>query len=111
MGIETELVAVLGASSASFLGHGTFGDTWRVDGLDGGGETVAVKVLRPEHFNPALLGREAGSLRDFSHPGIVALLDVRKVALEGEERHILVCEFIDGGSVGDSLRSKGIPSH
>lgn len=34
MGLEDELAAALGASSVKFLGEGTFGQTYRVDGSE-----------------------------------------------------------------------------
>ncbi|MGB4135219.1 MAG: serine/threonine-protein kinase [Microbacterium sp.] len=111
MGLEDELAAALGASSVKFLGEGTFGNTYRVDGLDGHDEPVAVKVLKAEHFNARLLERETAHLTDFDHDNIVRLYGERTITFRGAEHHGIVCEFIDGGSVVHIVKQRGLPSH
>ncbi|CAH0172909.1 serine/threonine-protein kinase [Microbacterium sp. Bi128] len=111
MGLENDLTAALRASSATFLGSGTFGDTWCAVDISGIPGPVAVKVLKPEYFNPRLLARETANLNEFDHDNIVRLFDVRTINLQGVERHVIVCEYIDGGNVEDSLRARGLPSH
>lgn len=111
MGLEDELATALGASSVSFLGRGTFGDTWCAHDLDGSTEPLAVKVLRAEYFNPRLLARETGNLNEFDHHNIVRLHSVRTIRFQGEEHHVIVCEYIDGGSAGQALRAGARPSH
>lgn len=95
----------LHGESASLLGSGTFGQTWRVEGVNlGDGPTVvAAKFLRPEHFNTTLAERETGWLRKMDSGGIVRLLDVATVEVEDVEHTVLFCEFIDGGSVADNF--------
>ncbi|MGC5225315.1 serine/threonine protein kinase [Micromonospora sp. DT81.3] len=111
MGLEDELAVALGASSVSFLGRGTFGDTWRALDLDGIPEPLAVKVLRAEFFNPRLLARETSNLNEFDHDNIVRLHSVQTITFQGEEHHVIVCEYIDGGSAGQALRAGARPSY
>lgn len=98
------VAGALGGSEATFLGAGTFGETWRVVDVDlGDGPTViAAKFLRPEHFSTTLAERETGWLRRMDSPGIVRLLDVRAVDIEGVEHTVLFCEYISGGSVAEN---------
>jgi serine/threonine protein kinase len=98
------------ATSAHFLGTGTYGETWCVRDLDGQTGEYAVKLLKPEFFNPARVRREIQGLQRFEHPGIVRLIDVQTVEIEGESRTALVCEYIQGGSVQDALNLGTLPS-
>lgn len=105
-----EVALAFAASDAHFLGAGTYGETWCVRGVDGGPEDRAIKVLRPEYFNAVRVRREIEGLARFDHPGIVRLFDVRGVRLKGLDRIALVCEYIDGGSVADALRTRTAPT-
>lgn len=111
MGLEQDLATALGASSVSFLDSGTFGETWYAVDIDGVPGPVAVKVLKAEYFNPRLLARETSNLDAFDHANIVHLHGVRTISLQGVERHVIVCEYIEGGSANDALRTRGLPSH
>ncbi|MDD1386821.1 serine/threonine-protein kinase [Curtobacterium poinsettiae] len=95
----------LGGDSAVFLGAGTFGETWRVHGVDvaGTSTTVAAKILKPEQFHTALAERETAWLRRMDAPGIVQLLDVLTVQVDAVDHTVLVCEFIAGGSVAENV--------
>lgn len=106
-----EMTSLLGASSVTFLGAGSFGTTYRVDGLDGRQDPVAVKVLKFEHFNSRLFARETEHLTDFDHDNIVRLHGIRSFTVQGQELHAIVCEFIDGGSVGQVVRLHGLPTY
>ena len=110
MGFEEDLVREMGASNAFFLGEGTFGETWCARDVDGGGVDYAVKVLKPEWFNAKLVQREVDNLGHFDHPGIVKLVEVRTVTIEGEARVALVCEFIEGGSVEAAIKAGDFPT-
>jgi serine/threonine protein kinase len=106
----TAVAGAFSAISAHLLGTGTYGETWCVQGLDGRADEFAVKLLRPEFFNPARVQREIEGLQRFDHPGIVRLIEVRTVVIGGESRTALVCEYIQGGSVQDALSLGTLPS-
>lgn len=98
---KRDVITALGGSDATLLGHGTFGETWRVDGVNSGGgyKTIAAKFLRPDHFDATLAERETNWLRRLRSTGIVQLLDVVELAVSGTLHTVLLCEYIDGGSV------------
>lgn len=102
---EDNVAKVLGGREAVFLGVGTYGDTWKVAGVQHGDRptTVAAKFLKPEYFQAALADRETGWLRRLNNPGIVRLFDVRTVDVEGTDHTVLLCEFVEGGSVADKV--------
>lgn len=106
----TAVAGAFSATSAHFLGTGTYGETWCVRGLDAEAGDYAVKLLKPEFFNPARVQREIQGLQRFDHPGIVRLIEVRTVEIEREPRTALVCEYIQGGSVQDALNLGALPS-
>ncbi|MEX1080132.1 MAG: serine/threonine-protein kinase [Homoserinimonas sp.] len=107
-----EVAAAFECETALFLGSGTFGETWQICGMDVNGivDDYAVKILHPEHFNLRLVNRETEGLRRFDSDDIVRLLDVRDVVLVAEKRTVLVCEHVDGGSVGQNLAANGLPT-
>jgi eukaryotic-like serine/threonine-protein kinase len=106
----SELAPALGASGAEFIGMGTYGETWRVDDIDGVPGRWAVKVLKPELFNPRTATREIEGLLRFDSPGIVKLFGVRQADLDGRPHVALICEYIEGGDVLARLRADGSPS-
>lgn len=107
-----EVAAAFDCESVAFLGSGSFGETWQVCSTDINGVVgdYAVKILHAEQFNLRLVDRETAGLRKFDSDGIVHLMDVRDVAFGNESRTVLVCEHLDGGSVGHNLRESGSPS-
>lgn len=110
MDIEgVDLAAALGAQSASYVSSGSYGDTWRVSGIQGTQGDVAVKVLNPQYFDPHRAKREVEGLKRFTHRGIVELLGTRIVQLKTDSRLALIFEFIDGGSISDAIESEKYP--
>ncbi|MBN1202536.1 MAG: protein kinase [Anaerolineae bacterium] len=85
------------------IGHGGMGDVFH--GTDTQtGEAVAIKLLKPDIVasTPALLERferEGEALRQLDHPNIVKML----AAIEENEMHYLVMEYVSGGSLRDLL--------
>lgn len=70
------------------------------------GQIVAIKSLRPEFVasDPTMLerfAREGEALRRLNHPNIVKML----AALEQDQQHYLVMEYVGGGSLHDLLRT------
>jgi len=70
---------------------------------------VAIKVLRPEHTSDqqfiARFRREALSVAQLSHPGILSIYDF--CVTRG--RHYIVMEYVDGGSLKDLLARGSLP--
>ena len=107
-----EVSAAFGSATVAFLGSGSFGETWQICAMEVNGVTgdYAVKILHADQFNLRLVDRETAGLRKFDSDGIVRLLDVRDVAFEGETRTVLVCEYLEGGSVGYNLQNAAPPT-
>ncbi|GAB3749859.1 serine/threonine-protein kinase [Microlunatus parietis] len=84
------------------IGTGAAGEVWRaIDTRTG--ETVAAKLLRPEHAaDHAVVERfirERSLLTGLRHPNIVA---VRDLVVEGD-RLAIVMDYLEGGSLRDLL--------
>src|SRR4051812_11649715 len=105
---EEDVQAAFGAASASFLGRGAFGETWRIN--DHTDRALAVKVVLNEKYPQALLEREVGGLLRVTDPRVVALQEVRTVDLAVGARPTLVFEFVDGGDVAGRIGSQAWPS-
>ncbi|WP_152364033.1 serine/threonine-protein kinase [Microlunatus speluncae] len=85
------------------IGSGATGEVWR--GVDTrNGDTIAAKLLRPEHVaDPGLVERfvrERSLLTGLRHPNIVA---VRDLVIEGD-RFAIVMDHLDGGALRELLR-------
>ncbi|QYH34742.1 serine/threonine-protein kinase [Salinibacterium sp. M195] len=108
---EDALIVAFSAENAHFLGRGSFGETWCVEGAPGLPQQVAVKVLIERSFDPRRLAREVEGLQRFDSPGIVKLVELRNIDIDGGSRTALVCEHIDGGDVATKLTESGtLPS-
>lgn len=87
------------------IGSGAAGEVWRaIDTRTG--ETVAAKLLRPEHVaDPAIVERfvrERSLLTGLRHPNIVA---VRDLVIEGD-RLAIVMDHVGGGALRELLRAE-----
>ncbi|SDT07278.1 serine/threonine-protein kinase [Microlunatus soli] len=84
------------------IGSGAAGQVWRAVDVRSG-ETVAAKILRPEHLaDPTLVERfvrERSILTGLQHPNIVT---VRDLVVEGD-RLAIVMDYVAGGSLRDVL--------
>jgi serine/threonine protein kinase/tetratricopeptide (TPR) repeat protein len=85
------------------LGRGGMGEVYRATDAHTG-ELVAVKALDPGVVarDPGILERfvrEGEALRQLDHPNIVRMI----AAVEDEDRHYLVMEYVAGGSLHDLL--------
>jgi len=98
------------ATEARFLGKGTFGETWRVDSIDGRDAVCAVKLLDPKNFHPGLVQREVDGLSGVRSKRIMQLHDVRTVDVDRVRYTALVCEYLPGGDVQDNVSEFGLPS-
>ncbi|MFC7623809.1 serine/threonine-protein kinase [Microlunatus sp. GCM10028923] len=84
------------------IGTGAAGEVWRATDTRTG-ETVAAKLLRPEHAADLAVVerfiRERSLLTGLRHPNIVA---VRDLVVEGD-RLAIVMDYLEGGSLRDLL--------
>src|SRR5690606_22419470 len=87
------------------IGSGAVGEVWRATDLRTG-ETVAAKLLRPEHAHDSAVVerfvRERSLLTRLRHPNIVS---VRDLVVEGD-RLAIVMDHLDGGSPRDLLAAE-----
>ncbi len=90
-------------SKDAFLGQGGMGAVYK--GIDTQtGAPVAIKLLKSDVIanNPEIVDRfrlEGEALRQLNHPNIVKMLD----AVEEDDMHYLVMEYVGGGSLRDLL--------
>ena len=86
------------------VGFGGMGTVYR--GTDRHtGQTVAIKRLKSDIVTPDLMERfrrEGDALRDLNHPNIIRLLD----ALEDQQQHYLVMEYIPGDYLSRLLKQE-----
>ncbi|MGD9147722.1 MAG: protein kinase, partial [Anaerolineae bacterium] len=90
-------------SEGDLVGRGSMGEVYRATDTHNG-EPVAVKALDPRVVarDPSLLERfvrEGEALRQLDHPNIVRMV----AAVEDQDRHFLVMEYVAGGSLQDLL--------
>ncbi|NKY22915.1 serine/threonine-protein kinase [Cellulomonas denverensis] len=87
------------------LGSGGMGTVYRA--VDGGGTTVALKLLHPHiGADPAArerLRREVAALQRLRHPGVAAVLDAEDDSTEA----FLVTELVPGKDLSAHVRSRG----
>ena len=89
------------------IGQGGIGQVFYGTDLQTGGP-VAVKALKPNvvEKNPNLLERfrrEGLALKELNHPNIVKML----AAIEEDDEHYIVMEYVSGGSLYDMLKQQG----
>ena len=89
------------------IGRGGMGEVYVATDTQSG-ETVAVKVLKPEVLeeDPTLLERferEGQALRRLNHPNIVKMLS----NLEENGQHYIIMEYVSGGSLHDAMKETG----
>jgi serine/threonine protein kinase len=101
-----EVAAAFGCASASLLGAGSFGETWRISTPVANDR--AVKLIFDPSYPTDRLDREAEGLRRANSKYVVDLLDVQNVRVAGDDRPALVFEYIDGGAVASKLQL-GVP--
>lgn len=87
------------------LGSGGMGTVYRA--VDGGGTTVALKLLHPHiGADPGArerLRREVAALQRLRHPGVAAVLDAEADSTEA----FLVTELVPGKDLSAHVRSRG----
>ena len=86
------------------LGDGAFADVWRaLDELD---REVAVKIIRPANLGVADALAHAKALARASHPNVVAVLTIEKVADpdSGAKVDCVVMELLQGRNMSMKIR-------
>lgn len=86
----------------SFLGAGSFGDTWR------SGDT-AVKIICEDGYPPERVAREVSGLHRVDSEYVVKLISAGGVELGGATRPALHFEFIEGGDLEAALSTNRRP--
>ena len=102
-----DLVTAFHAKSATPLGRGSFGETWRLEPLEAGDAVRAVKIILDASYPQEYLTREVSGLALIDHANIVKLIEVVSVDLAVGSRSALIFEFIDGGDVSSRLSTDG----
>lgn len=106
---EADICQAFGATSATVLGRGSFGETWRLN-VDGGGDTAA-KIILQDDYDPDRLAREVDGLYRISSGNVVRLVETRTVNLSCGVRAALMCEFVAGGDVAGALAADKWPTY
>ncbi len=104
-----DICRAFGVTSATVLGKGSFGETWRLNG-DGGGD-IAAKIILQDDYDPDRLAREVDGLDRISSRNVVRLMETRTVNLNGSDRAALMCEFVAGGDVAGALAAHKWPTY
>lgn len=97
------IAAALGTDAVTFLGAGTFGDTWRVDGQ-------AVKIICVDGYPPDRVAREINGLTRVDSPHVVRLHKAGSVVLDGSSRPALFFEYVEGGDLQHRIDGAERPS-
>lgn len=94
--------------SATFLGRGSFGETWHVVRRDG--TERAVKFILDPRYPQTLLDREVAGLKRVHDPRVVTLHAVSVATLQAGPTRALEFEFVEGGDVAARIATKSWPS-
>ncbi|MGW4909976.1 serine/threonine-protein kinase [Streptomyces sp. NPDC004270] len=90
----------VGASSVSYLGTGTFGETWRVVAGD---RDAAYKIIYRNDADLERLRREIESYRRVTSDNVVRLDNAMLLNIAGNRRATLVFEYINGGDLSEAV--------
>lgn len=96
-----EFAAAFDVPTATPLGRGAFGETWRLDDHDGGQR--AAKVILSATYSQPRLAREVEGLGRVNHPNVVKLLAATSVVLARGSRAALLFEYVPGGDAATRL--------
>lgn len=97
------IASALGQDSVSFLGAGTYGDTWRAG-------DKAVKIICVDGYPPSRVAREVDGLTRVKSPHVVQLHGAGSVVLDGTARPALYFEYVEGGDLQQRIDASERPS-
>lgn len=97
------IASALEVDSVTFLGRGTYGDTWRTGDR-------AVKIICVDGYPPERVAREVGGLSRVDSPNVVRLHGTASVVLDGTERPALYFEYVEGGDLQHQLDTSTRPT-
>ena len=92
---QNDVEAAFGVS-ATYLGSGTFGDTWCINGR-------AEKILCGASFDPDRIDREIEALARLGHPRVVKLFEVRPITVAGTGYVTMSFEYVPGTDAAATL--------
>ena len=95
-----QVALALGAMNPTYLGTGSFGETWRVSIS---GRDRAVKIIHADGYDQERLGREIEGYRRVDHPNVVELLDFGTIVIAGRTRPSMTFRFVPGGDLQQTL--------
>lgn len=95
-----QVALALGVTDPTYLGTGSFGETWRVSIS---GREEAVKIIHTDGYDQQRLGREIEGYRRVVHPHVVELLDVGTIEIAGRSRPSMTFRFVPGGDLQQTL--------
>jgi len=104
---QAEINQVLAATDAWYLGTGSFGESWAFVTASG---THVAKILLDPQTTSKEIDREIRGLTRVTSRYVVRLEEVNLVALAGQQRIVLVFEFIDGGDVMSRIETGQWPA-
>lgn len=95
-----EVAAATGCDNISYLGTGSFGETWRLhkDGTD-----QAWKFLYQTGYDTDRLAREIAGLERVDSPRVVRLDGLSLVDIAGVKCPTLIFEYVPGGDLSSSI--------
>ena len=108
-GSGAEVGGLFGASTARFLGAGSFGETWYLPADSNCNSERAVKIIMNPLYPAKRIQAEISGLQRVSHSNVVKFLDHVTVQLAVGPREALVFEYVDGGDLASMLASTTIP--
>ncbi|MEV5642274.1 serine/threonine-protein kinase [Streptomyces flaveolus] len=96
----TDIEQAVGIPSVSYLGTGTFGETWRIVA---DGDDAAYKIIYRDDADLERLRREIESYRRVVSANVVRLDNVMPLEVAGDRRVTLVFEYIEGGDLAEAI--------
>jgi serine/threonine protein kinase len=98
---EVDIQAALSTGEVAHLGTGSFGETWSAPF---GTTTVAYKIIYVPGYSPDRLQREIAGYERVSSRHVVALHEVRTIAIAGTDYVTMIFDFVNGGDLEANLR-------
>ncbi|MDX2393426.1 serine/threonine protein kinase [Streptomyces sp. DK15] len=95
-----EIAQAVGSRSVTYLGTGSFGETWRIQTPD---RDAAYKIIYRDDSSSERLKREIRSYRRVASTNVVRLDDAFRLNISGRRYATLAFEYIDGGDLAVAI--------